>query len=277
MKTYAYPTLEDISAKAVDITLIMKVRQPIWHKKTETASRVRQRIEAILDWASARGYREKENPARWRGHLEKLLPKRTKVQKVKHHEALNYQELPTFFQSIRKIDSVTAKALAFTILTATRSGEARNAYWEEINKDLWSIPEERMKAGRLHRVPLSDEALKVLDEMKSYKRKDGLIFPGLQSGRPISEASLMKLVKTKNSKLTIHGMRSSFRDWCAEQTNYPREVAEAALAHSRKDKTEEAYFRSDLFDKRRKLMQMWAVFCLTPSSKAGVIPINKAG
>ncbi len=276
MKTYAYPTLEDIAAKDVDITLVMKVLEPIWYIKTETASRVRQRIEAILDWASARGYREKENPARWRGHLEKLLPKRAKVQKVKHHAAMNYQELPEFYQSLRKINTVTAKALAFTILTATRSGETRNANWAEIDKDLWSIPEERMKAERLHRVPLCDESRKILEEMESYRRKDGLIFPGLQGGRPISEASLMKLVKAKNSKPTIHGMRSSFRDWCAEQTNYPREVAEAALAHSLKDKTEEAYFRSDLFEKRRKLMDAWADYCLNEKSEAEVIPINKA-
>ncbi len=277
LKTYAYPTIGDLPVQAIDIDLVMKVLEPIWFEKTETASRIRQRIENVLDWATVRKLRKGDNPALWRGRLDKLLPKRTKVQKTVHFAAMDYKDVPEYFQSLRAKDTLASKALAFTILTATRSGEARAATRSEINDNVWIIPDSRMKAEREHRVPLSDEAMKIIKEMEPFERQtDDLIFPGLAHAKPISEASLLKIVKQDHPTLTVHGFRSSFRDWCAEQTSYPREVAEAALAHTLKDKTEAAYQRSDMFEKRRKLMDSWADYCLKEQSEADVVPINKA-
>ena len=277
LETYAYPTIGDLPVQVIDIDLVMKVLEPIWFIKTETASRVRQRIENILDWATVRKLRKGDNPALWRGRLDKLLPKRTKVQKTVHFAAMDYKDVPEYFQSLRAKDTLASKALAFTILTATRSGEARATTRSEINDNVWIIPDSRMKAEREHRVPLSDEAMKIIKEMEPFKRQtDDLIFPGLAQAKPVSEASLLKIVKQDHPTLTVHGFRSSFRDWCAEQTGYPREVAEAALAHTVKDKTEAAYQRSDMFEKRRKLMDSWADYCLKEQTEADVVPINKA-
>ncbi len=276
LKTYAYPTIGDLPVQAIDIDLVMKVLEPIWFEKTETASRIRQRIENVLDWATVRKLRKGDNPALWRGRLDKLLPKRTKVQKTVHFAAMDYKDVPEYFQSLRAKDTLASKALAFTILTATRSGEARATTRSEINDNVWIIPDSRMKAEREHRVPLSDEAMKIIKEMEPFERQtDDLIFPGLAHAKPISEASLLKIVKQDHPTLTVHGFRSSFRDWCAEQTSYPREVAEAALAHTLKDKTEAAYQRSDMFEKRRKLMDSWADYCLKVQTDADVVPINK--
>jgi len=277
LETYAYPTIGDLPVQAIDIDLVMKVLEPIWFEKTETASRIRQRIENVLDWATVRKLRKGDNPALWRGRLDKLLPKRTKVQKTVHFAAMDYKDVPEYFQSLRAKDTLASKALAFTILTATRSGEARAATRSEINDNVWIIPDSRMKAEREHRVPLSDEAMKIIKEMEPFKRQtDDLIFPGLAQAKPVSEASLLKIVKQAHPTLTVHGFRSSFRDWCAEQTGYPREVAEAALAHTVKDKTEAAYQRSDMFEKRRKLMDSWTDYCLKEQTEADVVPINKA-
>jgi len=276
LKTYAYPVIGDLSVQSVNTGLVMKVLEPIWFIKTETASRVRQRIENILDWAKVRGYRAGENPALWRGHLDKLLPKRTKVQKVKHFNAMPYVSIPDYFRGLRKIDTLAAKALAFTILTATRTSEARGAILEEINTDesIWNIPEERMKSHRLHRVPLCEESLKILEEAKVYQR-DIFVFPALKKEKPISDAALLKLLKQTHPELTVHGFRSTFRDWCAEMTSYPREQAEAALAHVLKDQTEAAYQRGDMLEKRRKLMDAWADYCLNGRQSSDVIPIKK--
>jgi len=279
LETYAYPTIGDLPVQSIDIDLIMKVLEPIWFDKTETASRIRQRMENILDWATVKKYRQGDNPALWRGRLDKLLPKRTKVQKPVHFAAMDYRDVPEYFQSLRAKDTIASKALAFTILTATRNGEARAASRSEIddNAKIWIIPDSRMKAQKEHRVPLSDEAMKIIKEMEPFKRQtDDLIFPGLAHAKPINEASLLKIVKQHDQTLTVHGFRSSFRDWCAEQTSYPREVAEAALAHTLKDKTEAAYLRGDMFEKRRKLMGSWADYCLKDKSSAEVVPINKA-
>ena len=276
LKTYAYPTIGDLPVQAIDIDLVMKVLEPIWFEKTETASRIRQRIENILDWATVRKLRKGDNPALWRGRLDKLLPKRTKVQKTVHFAAMDYKDVPEYFQSLRAKDTLASKALAFTILTATRSGEARATTRSEINDNVWIIPDSRMKAQREHRVPLSDEAMRIIKRMEPFERQtDDLIFPGLAQAKPISETSLLKIVKQAHPTLTVHGFRSSFRDWCAEQTSYPREVAEAALAHTLKDKTEAAYQRSDMFEKRRKLMDSWADYCLKVQTDADVVPINK--
>ena len=278
LDTYAYPTIGDIGVQDIDIGLVMDVLEPIWYEKTETASRVRQRIENILDWATVKQYRSGDNPALWRGRLDKLLPKRVKVQKPVHFPAMDYRELPEYFRALRKRDSVATRALAFTILTAARNGEARAVTSDEldIKGKVWTIPDSRMKADREHRVPLSAEALKIIKEMEPFRRHtDNFIFPGQAHAKPISEASLLKVVKQQDKTLTVHGFRSSFRDWCAEQTSFPREVAEAALAHSVRDKTEAAYQRGDLFEKRRKLMDQWAQYCLKEKGKARVVPIRK--
>ena len=267
LETYAYPVIGDLSVQDVDIGHVLKILEPIWYEKTETASRVRQRIENVLDWAKVRKYRDGENPALWRGHLDKVLPARSKVQKIKHFEAMPYIEVPEYFRHLKK-DSLASKALAFTILTAARNGEARGTTWDEIdfNNNIWTVPESRMKANRTHRVPLSTEAVKVLKNVLSLKTDDR-VFPGLRKDQPISEAALLKLLKQDHPKLTIHGFRSSFRDWCAEQTNFPRELAESALAHTLTDRTEAAYQRGDYLEKRRELMESWASYLSEPRGK----------
>lgn len=274
LETYAYPVIGGLSVQDVEIGLILAILEPLWKEKTETATRVRQRIENVLDWAKVRNYRQGENPARWRGHLDKLLPKPSKVQKVRHFPAMQYKAVPDYFRELRQVDTVAAKALAFIILTATRNSEAREARWQEFDLEskFWEIPAERMKAGKPHRVPLSVDAVKILNEVKDLDSK--LVFPGLKRGKPISEASVRNVLRKTHNGLTVHGFRSSFRDWCAEMTSYPREVAEAALAHVLKDKTEAAYQRGDIFEKRRKLMTAWDKYCLTIVSTACVIPIK---
>ncbi|MSO89892.1 MAG: site-specific integrase [Rhodospirillaceae bacterium] len=273
LEAYVYPVFGDLSVQSVDLALVTKVLEPIWTKKTETATRVRQRIEAVLDWAGARGYRSAENPARWRGLLNKLLPKPSKVRAVVHHAAMPYSEIGDFMIGLRKHDSVTEAALEFAILTAARSGEVTEALWPEVdlNGELWTIGANRMKAKKEHRVPLSPAAVAVLKRMKVIKR-DEFVFPGLRKGRPISGASLSDLMDRLGAgKYTLHGFRSCFRDWVAEQTAYPNEVAEMALAHAVGDKVEAAYRRGDLFEKRRRLMDDWAKYCARPSKKPGVV------
>lgn len=275
LKTYAYPVIGDLSVQNVDTGLVLAVIEPIWFTKTETASRVRQRIENILDWAKARGYREGENPARWRGHLNTQLPERNKVQKVKHFPAMPYKDVSAYFNELRLVDTTTAKALAFTILAATRATEAREARWCEIDieNNLWVIPPERMKGTKEHRVPLTSEMLKILEEVEGFD--DTLLFPGLKSGKSISEATIRKLLHKTQPKYSVHGFRSSFRDWCAEMTSYPREVAESALSHTLGNATEAAYQRGDLLIKRSKLMAAWTDYCITDNQAGVVIPLSK--
>lgn len=276
LTTYAYPYIGDIPVQKIDVGMVMQVIEPIWQEKTETASRVRQRIEKILDWAKVRQYRTGDNPAQWRGNIENLLPKRSKVQKVQHFKAMPYVDVPDYFKTLRKAKSLSAKALAFTILTATRNNEVRESKWCEIDLDngIWTIPEERMKAEKTHRVPLTQECLLILEEAKKYK-VDDYIFPGLGENKPLSNQALLKTLKNQHPTLTVHGFRSSFRDWCAEMTAYPREVAEAALAHTLGNATEAAYQRGDIFIKRRKLMNSWTDYCNTDNTTKKVIPINK--
>ena len=279
LETYAYPVMGDLPVQGIDIGIVLEVLEPIWYDKTETASRVRQRMENILDWAIVREYREDANPARWKGRLDKILPNRNKVKKPVHFAAMDYRQLPEYFRSLRKRETIAAKALAFTILTATRNGEARAATRAEIDfkEKVWIIPDSRMKADKEHRVPLSAEALAIIKEMEVFKRStDDYIFPGFAKDKPISEAALLKIVKKHDDTLTVHGFRSAFRDWCAEQTSYPREIAESALAHTLKDKTEAAYQRGDLIEKRRRLMDQWADYCLTGQRTGEVIPISKS-
>jgi len=263
LKTYAYPFIGDLSIQAVDTGLVMKALEPIWKEKSETASRVRGRIEAVLDWGSARGIREGENPARWRGHLDKLLPAPSKVRKVKHHAALPYSEISTFMDELRQRDAISARGLEFLILTAARTGEVIGATWDEIDfaEELWTVPADRMKSDKEHRVPLSQAAIGVLECMRDMRQSD-FIFPGNRAKCPLSNMAFLQLMKRMGrDDLTAHGYRSSFRDWVAERTNYPSEVGEMALAHAVGDKVEAAYRRGNLLDKRRRLMDDWAGFC----------------
>lgn len=226
-----------------------------------------------------RGYRTDENPARWRGHLQNLLPKRAKVQRVQHQPALPYDQVGDFFLSLNDQDGLAAKVLQFVILTACRTSEAIGAQWEEIDitRRVWTIPADRIKAGREHRVPLSPEAVSLFESLGGI-RNEGHVFAGRKQDRPLSNMAMLVLLRRMNrADITVHGFRSSFRDWCAEQTAYPREVAEAALAHAVGDKVEAAYRRSDLFDKRRQMMDQWARYCTTPSAKpeGKVVPMRK--
>jgi len=262
LQTYAYPILEDLSTSEVTTEHVLKVLMPIWQTKSETASRVRNRIEMILDAAKAKGLREGENPARWRGHLDKLLPPRAKVMKVVHHPALPWAEMPAFMAKLNEHDELSYKAMRLTILTACRTNEVLGATWAEMDlaNKVWRIPAHRMKAAKEHRVPLSEPALKLLQGLPRIKGNPH-VFPGAREGKPLSNMSmLMGLRRMKQDDLTMHGFRSTFRDWSAESTQYPREVCEQALAHVRQDKAEAAYFRGDLFEKRRAMMEDWARF-----------------
>jgi integrase len=277
LDAYAYPHFGSLPVQAVDVGLVLKAVEPIWTEKPETASRVRGRIESVIDWATARGYRAGENPARWRGHLENLLPPRSKVRRVEHHAALPYGEIAAFVADLRQQEGVGARALEFAILTAARTGEVIGARWDEINIDekLWTVPAERMKAGKEHRTPLSDAALAIVEKMAAIRQGDH-VFPGGKAGRPISNmAMLMTLRRMKRDHLTAHGFRSTFRDWAAERTNFPAEVAEMALAHVVGDKVEAAYRRGDLFAKRRQLAEAWAKYCAAPPPKGDVIAIRR--
>jgi integrase len=278
LTTYVTPVFGALPIQSVDVGLVMKALEPIWSTKPETAARIRGRIERILDWAKVRGFRQGENPARWRGHMSALLPARSKVSKVEHHAALPYHEIGTFMADLRLRDGVAARALEFAILTAARTGEVLGALWEEIDLQgkVWTVPPDRMKAGREHRVPLCQPAIALLKKMQSTRRND-FVFPSDRRGKPLSNMSmLMVLRRMGRDDLTAHGFRSTFRDWTAECTNFPREVAEAALAHVLGDKVEAAYRRGDLFEKRRRLMEAWAVYCLSASDTSrAVIPLMK--
>lgn len=262
LETYAYPAFGDLPVQAVDTGLVMRAVEPIWATKPETATRVRGRIEAILDWAATRGFRRGENPARWKGHLANLLPKRSRVKKVEHHAALPFSEVSAFMRALSEQPGVAAKALAFTILTAARTGETIGAQWPEIDLDagVWTVPAERMKAGIEHRVPLSGPAVQILREMTAIHSAE-FVFPGGKRGRSLSNMAMLKtLERMSRDDLTVHGFRSSFRDWASETTAFPSEVVEAALAHTIESKVERAYRRGDLFQKRRELMGAWASY-----------------
>ena len=263
LEAYAYPVFGDIPVQLIDIGLVMRALDPIWSIKTETASRLRGRIESVLDWATVRGFREGDNPALWKGRIDKLLPQRSKVRAVKHHSALPYGAIAEFMNSLRMQPGLSALALQFMILTAGRTGEIIGAKWDEIdlNAGLWTVPASRMKANREHRVPLSRAALAILRPL-AESRSGSFVFPGAKKGKPLSNMAMLKVLERMSREdLTVHGFRSTFRDWAAEQSTYPREVAEHALAHSLPDKVEAAYRRGDLFEKRRLMMEDWENFC----------------
>ncbi|MGD9584285.1 MAG: tyrosine-type recombinase/integrase [Lysobacterales bacterium] len=258
LATHAAP-INGLAVDSIDTAAVLACIEPQWPSKTETMTRVRQRIECVLDWATARKLRTGENPARWRGHLDKLLPKRSKVQAVEHRPALPYADIAEFMATLKTRQALAARVLHFQILTASRPGEAAGAQWNEIDLDArtWTIPASRMKAGREHRVPLSAPALALL---RSLPQVDGNVFPGVK-GKPVTTAASMKLLKAIHPGVSAHGFRSTFRDWAGETTTHPREVIEHALAHGIKDKAEAAYQRGDLFDRRARLMNGWARFC----------------
>jgi integrase len=256
LKTYAYPVLGDLAVDDIATAHVVRALQPIWKEKPETASRVRGRIEKVLGWAAVRGFRSGDNPARWRGHLQELFAAKGKVRPVEHHAALSFTDVPAFMADLRSRNSLSARALEFTVLTATRTGETIGATWDEIDfaAKAWTIAPARMKAGKEHRVPLSDRAAAIL---ASVPREGEHIFP-------LSNMAMLELLRGMRPGTTVHGFRSSFRDWAAERTSYPNHVAEAALAHTIGDKVEKAYRRGDLFEKRRKLMADWAAWCSRP-------------
>lgn len=289
LATYASPIIGKLPVADIDKGLVLKVLEPIWTVKAETASRLRGRIEAVLDWATAREHRSGNNPARWKGHLDKLLPKRSKVAAVQHHPALPYARIGAFMAELRKQAGMGALALEFAILTAARSGEVRGATWSEIDLEArrWIIPAKRMKVGKEHHVPLSDAALDLLKRLPGIAESE-LVFPAPRGG-VLSDMTLTAVLRrmqgddapiwtdTAGKAITVHGFRSTFRDWAAETTAYPREVTEHALAHQLRDKAEAAYQRGSLLDKRRRLMADWATYCNTEkkSGRETVVPIRK--
>ena len=286
LATYAFPKIGQLPVAAIDTGLVLSVLQQetgedkaqLWHAKTETASRLRGRLESILDWAAFRGYREGENPARWKGHLEHELPARSKVQKIEHHAALPYAELGAFMVELRKREGLSARALEFAILCASRSGEVRGATWAEIDLPgrIWTVPAERMKAGKEHRVPLSDEAVKLLEALPRIVGND-YVFPAPRGGQLSDMALTAVLRRMERGGLTQHGFRSTFRDWAGETTAYPREVCEHALAHKLADGVEAAYQRGDLLAKRARLMADWARYCGTVQGNAENVVAMKKG
>lgn len=285
LETYASPIIGKMPVALVDTALVFKVlsqrgkdKLSLWESKTETATRLRGRIESILGWATVSNFRQGDNPARWRGHLENLLAKPSRSKRTVHHPALPWKELGAFMASLREQDGIAAKAVELAILTACRSGEVRLATWAEFDLDaaLWVIPAERMKAGVEHRIPLSTAALALLESMP---RMGDLVFPGAKPRKPLSDMSLTAVLRRmKRGEITVHGFRSSFRDWCAESmaNSFPREVCEHALAHSLPDKVEAAYRRGDLIEKRTMLMQAWADYCGKVPAVASVTPIRGA-
>lgn len=277
LESYVYPKMGQLQVAHIETTHVLSILEPIWATKTETASRIRGRIESVLDWAKVRGLRKGENPARWKGHLDHILPARSKVQKFRHHAALDYRDVATFMNALRNVDGMGARALEFAILTASRSGEVRGAVWGEINikERFWTIPAERMKAEREHRIPLSDDAISLI---QALPRNEGCeyVFPSAKNGL-LSDMTLTAVIRRMDANatqhgeagwrdntgavITAHGFRSTFRDWAGETTAYPREVIEHALAHQLADKAEAAYARGTLFEKRRRLMDDWGKFC----------------
>jgi integrase len=279
LKAYAFPMIGRLPVAAIDTGQVLRVIEPIWHEKTETANRVRGRIESVLDWCTVRGYRTGDNPARWRGHLSEALPARGKIQKVEHHSALKFDDLPEFLADLSKREGVAARALEFTILTAARTGETIGAVWDEVDLDakVWTIPAGRMKSRKEHRAPLSDRALEILRALPR-ERGNSAVFIGAHKAALSNMAMASVIQRMGRDDITVHGFRSTFRDWCAERTNFPNHVVEQALAHAIGGAVERAYMRSDLFVKRTRLMTDWAKFATTKPAEASakIVPLRKA-
>jgi integrase len=275
MTRFASPVLGKLPVDIIDVGLVVKILEPIWHERPEAASRLRGAIESVLAWASVRGFRQGDNPARWTNHLEELLPSRREILPVEHFAALAYREVPGLIAKLRERSGIVERALEFLILTASRSGEVLGARWDEIDltKRVWIIPAERMKGRREHRVPLCDAAVAILNEMKLYQR-NGFVFPS-DRRENLGESPMRELLKRLGYQTTIHGMRSSFRTWAAEQTAFSHDVVEQALAHAVGTAVERAYKRTDLFEKRARLMQQWSDFLARPAAVGDVIPMRE--
>jgi integrase len=267
LETYAFTICGNMVVSDITTPVVLKILEPIWTSKTETASRLRGRIEAIIDYAIAKGLREGPNPARWKGHLALTLPAKRRVSPVVHHKSIPVEQMPPFFKSLKEMDGTAARALEFLILTAARSGEVREMLWDEVDlkAKTWTIPAQRMKGGREHRVPLSNSAIGILKNMKQ-QTKPKFVFEGNKVGKPLSDMSLTAVMRRMNVLGVPHGLRASFRNWTAEKTSYPNEVAEMALAHTVGNAVEAAYRRGDLFEKRRTMMKDWATY-LSRSTK----------
>jgi integrase len=279
LETYAFPTLGDMPVGQIDVAAVMRVLEPIWQTKTETANRVRGRIESVLDWARARGYRDAENPARWRGHLQNLLPRQAKIQAVRHHPAMAYSEVGAFMTLLRAHEGRPALALQFVVLTAARTGEVLGAKWDEIDIDaaLWVIPARRTKQNREHRIPLAPAALAILIKLRGTA-EGAYIFTDGKKDAPLHNMTLLRLLRHfSHHGITTHGFRSTFSDWVAECTAYPAEVREAALGHAVGDKVVAAYKRGDALEKRRRLMAKWAEFCAQSGRRGEVAPLRREG
>jgi integrase len=274
---YAYPVLGEMPVASIDTPLVLKAVKPLWARAPETASRVRGRIENILGWATVHHYRTGDNPARWKGHLEHALPARSEVAEVEHHAALPYKQVGAFVGKLRQDTSVMARCLEFITLTAARLSQATHVTWDEIDLEarVWTVPGSRMKAGKEHKMPLSAAAIAILKKMAAIRHSD-YIFPGYKHGRPLGHNGLWALARrVADADITVHGLRSTFRDWAADCTSYPNHVVEMALAHPVGDKVEAAYRRGDLFEKRRRLMDAWAEYC-GKQNGSGAVPIGRA-
>lgn len=273
LATYVYPVIGDLPVAEVVTSHVLQILEPIWKAKAETANRLRGRMETILDAAKARGYRDGENPARWRGHIAQILPVRSRLTRG-HHKAMPYNAIPAFVGALHQREAVSALALEFTILTSARTGEVIGAKWAEVDLDkaIWTVPASRMKAGKEHRVPLSPRAVEILKSTQGLRTE--WLFPATKGGS-MSGMAMSMLLRRMKADVTVHGFRSSFRDWSAECTGYAHEVAEMALAHTIDNKVERAYRRGDLFDKRRRLMDDWAAYCTMPATAVGnITPIR---
>ena len=271
VEQYAYPVIGTLPIDAIDLQHVLKVLEPIWLDKNATARRLRGRVEKVLAWATVRKFRNGENPARWSGHLSEMLPEPKNGKH--HHAALAIDALPAFMEELRAVSGVTARALEFTILTAARTGEVNGATWDEIEGNVWTVPPDRMKARKAHRVPLSGRALEILEEVRA--QGGSFVFPGVQSQK-LRHSAMLELLKTMRPGLTVHGLRSTFSDWARDSTAYARDVIETCLAHQIEDLSEAAYRRGDALEKRAKLMEAWARYCASPAPPATVTTLLRA-
>jgi integrase len=282
LRDYAFPIIGNLPVGEIDTGLVTKILRPIWKTKNTTASRLRGRIESVLAWSIAQGHRSGPNPAAWRGHLSEILPRPSDVHDTRHHAALDYVEVAKFVTDVRNQGGIGSRALELTILTATRTGEAIGARWSEIDlaAKLWTIPPERLKTGKKvkkpHRVPLSPPAVALLQGLRNFAPEDAVfVFPGLKPGAPLSNGALLMLLERMGrGDITTHGFRASFRNWAGAQTSFPREVVETCLGHLVGDATERAYWRDDMLDRRRKVMDAWGAFCDRPQT-AKVLPMRR--
>lgn len=272
LEMYAFPHIGSLMVDQIELPHILSVLEPIWREKTETATRLRARIERILAWATVRKYRQGDNPARWQGHLSEMLPK-VVGRKKQHYAALSLEDLPGFMSELRAKPRTVARALEFTILAAARSGEVRGARWDEVEEAVWTVPADRAKSNRPHRVPLSDRAVEIL---RAMHRENQFVFPGAKGPRMSSTAMIELLWEMRGKGVTVHGFRSCFSDWARDHTSFSRDVVEMALAHTVKDKSEAAYRRLDALDKRRRLMEQWSRFLMAPAITADVTPLRRA-